>query len=277
MEAGSFSGAARKLSLSHPTVRARIIGLEQTLGQALFTRSPAGLRPTEVAEGLRETVRRMALASDLFVRQASSGLGEVAGTVRLSLSEVMGIEVIPPILAGLRQRHPALHVELELSNLPANLLENEVDIALRHTVPRQQALVARKVGVIPLGLYASRSYVVRRGLPVRTEDLADHDLIGPDRSYADLAVAERLGSRIRERLVLRTDSHPAQMAAARAGLGIAVFQVPLGQTDVGLVRVLPEVTVETLDLWLVTHENLAKAARVRAVLDHLAEAFARTR
>lgn len=274
LEAGSLSGAARRLGLSHPTVRARIESLENALGTVLFTRSVNGLAPTDVATTLGDAVRKMAAASELFVRQATAVSNEVAGVVRLSVSDVTGVEVIPRMLHTLRERYPQLRIELVLSNEQANVLDHEVDLAVRNAVPKQEALVARRVRQVPIGLYASPGYVARRGVPMDVEDLTNHDVIGPDRSLADLAIADRLGGDLRNRFVLRTDSHPAQMAAARAGLGITACQVPLGEADAMLVRVLPNFELGRLDVWLVTHESLSKAPAIRAVFDHLAAAFA---
>jgi DNA-binding transcriptional LysR family regulator len=274
LEEGSLSAAARRLGLSHPTVRSRIEHLERALGTVLFTRSVGGLVPTETAESLRGPARTMALASDLFVRQASSPAGEVSGTVRVSVPEFMGIEVMPRMLRRLRGAHPAIRIELSLSNMPADLLAQEVDLAVRTVAPKQEALVARKVAAIPLALFASHDYVERHGVPARLEDLMDHDLIGPDRNRSDLSLADRLGPAFaRARTVLRTDSHPAQLAAARAGLGIAVAQVPVGEDDPGLVRILPDLAIHILETWIVTHENLARVPRVRAVFDSLVRSF----
>ncbi|MEX4007186.1 LysR family transcriptional regulator [Neoaquamicrobium sediminum] len=273
LEEGSLSAAARRLGLSHPTVRSRIETLERQLGTVLFTRSVNGLTPTETAEALREPARAMALASEFFVRQASASGGEASGTVRISVPDFMGIEVIPVMLARLREAHPAIRIELSLSNLPADLLAQEVDLAVRTVAPKQDALVARKVAAIPLGFFASPSYVERRGRPTSLAELAEHDVIGPDRNRSDLAMVERLGGLARDRLVLRTDSHPAHVAAARAGVGIAVAQVPVGERDPNLVRILPDLDVMVLETWIVTHENLARVPRVRAVFESLVESF----
>ncbi len=277
LEEGSLSGAARRLGLSHATVRGRVEALEAALGTPLFTRSVNGLTPTDGARALYDPVRRMALASEQFVRQAAAAPGEAAGIVRLSVAEFMGIEVIPPMLAELRATYPAIRIELVLSNMPADLLSQEVDIAVRMIPPAQGALVAKKVAAIPLGLFAAPAYLDRRGMPQSPDDLARHDLIGPDRNRSDLALAEKFGDMFRrDRLVLRTDSHPAQIAAARAGLGIAVIHIPVGRRDPGLRPVLPDLVIDTLDTWIVTHEDLRHVPRVRAVFDLLAAAFART-
>ena len=272
LEEGSLAGAARRLGLSHPTVRSRIEALEKALGTLLFTRSANGLTPTETAEALREPARAMAMASDFFVRQASEVGDAVAGTVRISVPEFMGIEVIPEMLARLRETHPSIRIELSLSNLPADLLAREVDVAVRTVQPKQDALVARKVAAIPLGLFASPDYLARRGQPRDVADLGSHDFIGPDRNRTDLAFAEGFGL-ILDQLVLRTDSHPAQLAAARAGVAIALAQVPVGERDPKLVRLLPDLEAAVMETWIVTHENLTRVPRVRAVFDSLVESF----
>jgi DNA-binding transcriptional LysR family regulator len=273
-EEGSLSGAARRLGVAQPTVRARIVALEQALGTTLFTRSINGLTPTEQARALADSVRAMARASDAFVRAASAPPGEIAGAVRLSVSEVVGIEVIPPMVASLRRIHPGITIELSLSNMSADLLDQEVDIAVRMHPPRQDALVAKKIGSIALGLFAHADYLAQRGMPQDLDELSGHDLVGSDRSRQDLQIASAFHPRSnREFFVARTDSHPAQLALARAGVGIAVVQRPIGLADPHLVPVLPDLAVATLDTWIVTHEDLRNVPRVRAVFDHLVAAF----
>ena len=276
IDGGSLSEAARRLGLSQPTVRARIASLEKALGSALFTRAVNGMVPTKQALALAPHVRAMQRASNALIRTASAPPGAVAGAVRLSVSEFVGMEVIPPMLASLRALHPQLHIELVLSNTSANLLEQEVDVALRMTAPKQQALVARKVAKIPLGFYAHRRYIADHGMPATVNDLVNHDLIGPDRSSDDLIVVDRIFPDFRpERFVLRTDSHPAQLAAVRAGLGIAAVQVPAAEKSEDLVRVLANLEIAALETWIVIHEDLRNTPRVRAVTDHLASSFAK--
>ena len=274
LDEGSLSAAARRLKLTQPTVRARLEALESALGTVFFTRSARGLVPTQQALGLVESVRAMERAADAFVRAAQARPGETAGAVRVSVSEVVGIEVLPPMLARLRARHPAIVVELVLSNTSADLLEQEVDIAVRMHPPKQEALLAQKVGAIPLGLFASADYLTRRGKPKSLEDCASHDFIGPDRNRLDLNVAAGLAPGLKRRqFVIRTDSHAAQVAAARAGLGIALTHKGIGRADPTLTPVLPHLPFGTLDTWLVTTKSLIKLPRIRAVFEHLVGAF----
>jgi DNA-binding transcriptional LysR family regulator len=216
----------------------------------------------------------MARASDAFVRAAGARSDRVAGVVRLSVSEFVGVAVLPAMLARLRKRYPELILEIEISNASANLIEQEVDVAVRMTPPRQAALVARKVPAIQLGFYAHADYLSERGTPLNPSDLARHDLIGPDRNRAELEViAQLLPELARQRFVVRTDSHPAQLAAVRAGLGIGVVQRAIGRREPALVQVLPDLALGNLETWIVTHEDLRDTPRVRAVFDHLVEEF----
>lgn len=276
LESGSLSAAARQLGVAQPTVRSRIERLERSLGAVLFTRSANGLAPTAQARALGQHARAMAMASDAFVRAASASVDAIAGTVRLSVSEFVGVEVLPPMLAPLRARHPDLSIEISLSNAPADLLGQEVDIAVRMHPPRQEALVARRIGAIPLCLFAHRDYVTRHGRPESLEALSDFDLIGPDRSIADLSLLGRLGPAMeRAAFAIRTDSHPAQFAAIRAGLGIGVVQRPLGLRTADLVPILPAFVAHEMESWIVMHEDLRRVPRIRALFNHLVAEFTR--
>lgn len=274
LDSGSLSGAARALMIAQPTVRKRIEALEARLGTALFTRAPNGLVPTAQALALGPHVRGMAAASEAFVRAASAPPGVAGGTVRLTVSEFVGIEVLPAMLGPLRCDHPGLSIEIALSNQQADLLGQEADIAVRMTEPRQGALIARHVGAVPLRFFAHRAYVAAHGLPESLGALATHALIGPDRAMSDLAVVAGLASAMEPvRIAIRTDSHAGQAAAIRAGLGIGVLQAPIGTADPDLVPVLPDFVIHHLDIWIVTHEDLRRTPRVAVVFDHLVAAF----
>ncbi|MBT9292502.1 LysR family transcriptional regulator [Prosthecodimorpha staleyi] len=273
METGSLSAAARRLGLSQPTMRARIEGLEAALGTALFTRSVHGLVPTPTAEAMIAPARAMAHASEAMLRAASADSTEAAGRVRLSVSEFVGIEVLPPMLRSLRDKHPRLTVELELDNASADLLDQQVDVAVRMHPPEQSALVARKVPSIPLGLFAHRDYLAAHGRPASKADTGEHLFIGPDRRRGELAIAAMFGDPARIRWIARTDSHPAQLALARAGVGIAVAQIPAAARYPELEQVLPDIELPQLPTWIVAHETLRPVPRVAALFDHLVETF----
>lgn len=271
LDEGSLSGAARHLALTQPTVARHIDSLEAALGADLFLRSQRGLEPTDLARSLRPHAQVMAMAAAALRRTASGTPGLVEGAVRISASDVVGVEHLPPILARLRRAHPALVIELSLSDRVDDLLAREADIAVRMTEPTQGALLARRLAPVELGFHAHRDYLARSGIPETVADLAAHDLIGYDAETPALrAMAVRLPGLDRGAFALRADSNLAQLAAIRAGFGVGLCQVGVARRDPGLVRVLPEIALP-LPLCIVMHEDLKTSARYRIVFDALAD------
>jgi len=269
---GSLSGAARALGVAQPTVRRRLEALERALGMALFTRSPGGLSPTDAARELAPHAQTMASAADAFGRAASGRPGDMAGTVRISASDVLGVEVLPAMLATLRAAHSRLALELSLTNRNEDLLRHEADIAVRMARPTQMAIVATRVGVVSLGLFARRDYLTRHGTPASLADLRRFAMIGPDRASVDLRLMRDWGLDVRPSdMALRTDNHLAQLAAIRGGLGIGVCQQALAARDASLVSVLSEAFHPGLETWVTMHEDLRRMQRVRATFAHLVE------
>jgi DNA-binding transcriptional LysR family regulator len=212
----------------------------------------------------------MATTAAALLRIASGTLHAVAGTVRISASDVVGVEHLPPILARLRREHPGLVIELSLSDRVDDLLAREADIAVRMTEPTQGALLAKRLPPVELGFHARADYLERRGTPANMTDLDAHDLIGFDTETQALrAMAERLAPLDRPGFAFRADSNLAQLAAIRAGFGIGLCQVAVARRDSSLVRILPEAAIQ-LPLWIVMHEDLKTSARFRAVFDALA-------
>jgi DNA-binding transcriptional LysR family regulator len=274
LQEGSLSGAARALGLTQPTVGRHVSALEQALNLSLFTRSAAGLQPTESALALREDAELMQSTAAALER-AARGLGQaVQGAVRISASEVMGVEVLPPILSELQAQHPQLEIELVLSNRVQDLLRREADIAVRMTVPRQEALLATRVGEVPLGLHAHRRYLARQGMPQSLAELAGHRLIGYDQETSFLrAASARLNLPVwsRERFAARCDSDLGQLALLRAGAGIGICQIALARRDPELVQLFPQQFCMALESWVVMHEGLRRSPRCRVSFDALVQ------
>jgi DNA-binding transcriptional LysR family regulator len=269
---GSLSGAARLLGLTQPTVGRHLDALEQGLGMVLFLRSQHGLSPTREAEALRPYAEAMESTSAAFLRVAASQKGNVTGTVRITASEVVSVEVLPPILADLRQAYPELMIELVATDRMEDLLQRDADIAVRMTRPSQSALVARRVGDVELGCYAHRRYLDRRGVPASLEELAGHDVIGFDQETVfTRAVLADLPFLSRTQFALRCDNDLATLAALRAGFGIGVCQVGLARANADLVRLFPEQAVYKLDTWIAMHEDLRQTPVCKATFAALVD------
>jgi DNA-binding transcriptional LysR family regulator len=269
MRGGSLSAAGRELGLTQPTAGRHIADLEASLNAgALFTRSARGLQPTETARALAPYAEAMAAAAAALLRTASAPAGAEAGVVRISASEVIGAEVLPPILAALHAAHPGLTVELLLTNASSDLLRRDADIAVRMTQPRQQALLAQSVGTVSLGFYAHRDYLARSRPVEAVADLAHHALIGFDRDRASIQALNAAWPDL-PGFALRTDNQLAQVAAVRSAFGIGVVQDPIAARDPALVPILPDVFVAHLPVWIVMHEDLRTTRRMRIAFDAL--------
>jgi len=275
LRSGSLSAAARDLGLVQPTVRRRIEDLERLLGTALFTRSPAGLLPTATALRLRPHAEAMELGAAAFVRSAADDEA-LAGSVRISASEVISVEVLPAILAPLRRAAPELELELSPTNRNEDLLRREADVAVRMVPPTQEALVARHIGPVTLGLFARRDYLAGRPLIRSLDDLREAGLIGVESDNAVLRAMHRAGLPFGlGDFAIRSDSDLVQLAAIRAGLGVGICQIRLGARDPALVRVLAEDVAFELDTWVVMHEDLRTVRRVRTVFDRIVDGMTR--
>jgi len=252
-----------------------IDGLESALGLKLFARSFDGFAPTNAALELKPYAAGLG-ATAAALRRAADSHGEgVRGTVRLTASEVIGVEVLPPILAKLRRDHPELTVELMLSNRIDDLLHREADIAVRMVPPAQDALVARRIGAIECGMHAHLSYLARHGTPKTLEELAGHTLIGYDRENELMRrLQQQFSTLTRSGLAFRADSDLAQLAAIRAGFGIGICQSALAKRDAKLVRILPRKFSMALDTWIAMHEDLRGSPRCAVTFAALVEGIA---
>jgi len=196
---------------------------------------------------------------------------EERGVVRLAASLIVGIEVLPALLAAYRERHPLITIELAVSNRMENLLRREADIAVRMVRPTQKALYAKSLGKVAIGFYAHQSYVRSRGLPNSLAELSQHDLIGYDQDVVMQQLVRQFGLDLpRGDLSFRADNDLAQLAALRAGLGIGGCQTGIARRDPALVPVLADQLRLRLDMWLVTHPDLRSNRRVMGLFKFLA-------
>jgi DNA-binding transcriptional LysR family regulator len=266
---GSLSRAARVLNLTQPTTGRHVDELERALGASLFTRSPSGLRPTAVAAALVPHVEAMASAAGATRRAASGEAVEERGAVRVTASEMIGVEVLPPALASFREAHPRIDVELVLSNRTADLLRREADIAVRNVKPTQATLVTRKLGVTRVTLHAHPRYLQAHGAPQSIDDLRAHPIIGFDAVPSVRSLSDVPFPITRDLFAFRCDSDLGQYAALRSGFGLGLCQVGLGKRD-GLVPLLGDRVGFDLGVWLVMHKDAKTSRRVRLLFEHLA-------
>jgi DNA-binding transcriptional LysR family regulator len=273
-ETGSLSAAARKLNLSQPTLGRHIAELETSLATPLFTRQAKGLAPTEAALALIPAATTMRDAAARMSLTAAGRQEQLSGTVRLTASQVVSHNLLPAMLARLRDAEPGIEIELVPSDSTENLLFREADIALRMYRPTQNDVVIRHLIDLPMSLYGLKTYLDRHGRPQGLEDLQHCHIVGMDRSELMMRMVERLGlGRRREDFPVRCDDQLVYWALVRAGCGLGAALTLIGDADPLMERVAPFLPLPDLPVWLTAPEALRQNPRIRRVLDHLAAEF----
>lgn len=273
-DARSMARAAEQLGSSQPTLSRRLAELEASLGHPLFERTARGLVPTPAAVALLPTARRMRDEAARLQLVADGHARSVAGTVRVTASEVVSAYLLLPVLRELRRSQPEIQFELVPSDTEEDLIARDADIALRMYRPRQPSLTARRVAELPLGLYAHERYLAEHG-PVERDRLAAHHWIGLDKSPVMLESFAAAGHPVpRSFFGVRSDSSLLNWHAALAGLGIGIGLQPIAERSPGMVRVLAEVSIPPSPLWLAVHRELRGTPRLRIVFDAIAKGLA---
>ena len=269
-----LAGAARELGVEHTTVGRRLTALETALGTRLFIRGPDGLVPTSSGRDMLPLAEEIAARAQAIERRVSGDDSRIQGTVRVSVSEALSGYLVKQS-AALRDRHPGLMVEMLIGNHASDLLRGEADLAIRARPVIEPDLVARKLVCAGWSLYASPDYVARKGTPPDPETLCGHDVITFDESLASTPGGTWLGAHARgSSVAMRGNSVVAVRNAAICGMGITVLPCFLAEPEPQLQRLSPRVLGER-DIYLVVHPDLARVARVRAVMDFIIELFER--
>ena len=270
-EQGSLTAGAAILGVSQPTLSRQISELEMTIGASLFERVPRGFSLTIAGSALLEPARQMQSAARMLSMRALGQTLLVAGTVRITASEMTASYLLPAILAGLRQQHPEIEIELSVSNEVENLLERCADIAVRHVKPIQTSLIARHLGDMKLDAFAHHNYVQRIGGSVDLNQIDRYDWIGYDKSDLLLRHFREAGKPVsREFFTFRCDNQSVGWQMALAELGIAFAPACIAQRWPMMLAVLPAELAPSMPVWMTTHRELRDSARIQLVFDWLA-------
>jgi DNA-binding transcriptional LysR family regulator len=274
---GSTLAAGRALRVSQTTVARRIAALEATLGLTVFEKRQAGYALTPAGEQLVERARQVEMAADAFADAAAAEKRETSGTVRITTQDIFAVTLLAPMLRELHDRHPEIMIELDDSQDFRDLGDGEADIALRSATGELGAgIVGRRLGPDEWTLYCSRDYAAQHGVPRTRAELKTHAFIGgggPKLWRAYSAWLHDLG--LDDRVIMHHASAMGMMSAIRSGLGIAVLPCIVADPDPDLIQCVPPRDGHNRTLWLVTHERVRKAPRVRAVIDFLYERLSR--
>jgi len=276
-EMGSFTAAAREMGAPKSSVSRAVSSLELDLGVRLLQRTTRKLHLTEAGRAYLERARTGLAALEEASAEAGEMGEEPRGHVRMTAPP--GSEALPGILAAFTQRYPRVHVAVVFTGRYVNLVEEGFDLALRGGRLEDSTLVARKITEEKLALYASPTYLRRRGRPRRLADLAEHDCV-LQRAVNGRATYRLHGANGEEHIEVRgplsADEMLFLLQAAEAGAGIALLPDTLVRSRLArksLVRVLPDYAAVGRGLFVVVPSSRFLPARVAALRDFLVEGF----
>ena len=264
---GSAGGAARALEVAHATVLRRIQAIEQDFGMRIFERLPTGLVVTErgrvllaAAESIEGTL--------LETRRLLAGRAtELEGPLRLTTTDSLMDSLMPALLQGFRALHPAIVVEVLVTNSKLDLDAMDADVALRAAEHPPESWVGRRLARMNFAAYATPECIARQqGVAWQAMDW-----LLPESPLADAPIGRWIARTVDpRRAVFKANSFLTLRRMCEAGLGVTALPCFLGTPSASLRRLelLPDEA--STDLWVLTHEDLRKAPRVRAFLDHAA-------
>lgn len=280
VEEGGFSAAARREGLTPSAISKQISQLEDRLGVRLLNRSTRGMSLTE--EGNTFYKRCVVIAEK--IEEAESEIASLSdhpqGTLRLSSTVAFGKTQLLPILPKFLDDNPDIRVALELTDRPVDLVEGQIDVAIRFTEQiDDESLVARKLAKNQRVCCASPDYVRRFGMPVTPEDLLRHNCLTLTTvsRWNDWQFPNGAGLKsLRVKGNFEANSADAVYHAALAGVGIARLSTYLVEPDIRagrLVRVLPDYVYEESEILAVYSDRRNLSPKIRAFVDFLADSF----
>lgn len=272
---GSLSRAAVALELSQPTLSRQVDALQQTLGVVLFERAGRGLVLTHAGLELLDHVRSMGEAAARTSLAADGRTQTLQGSVAVAASDVYATTLLPDVVADITRQHPGLTIEIVVANDRTDLRRREADIAVRSYPTEHPDLIVKRLGSDGGGFFASVDWLSRHPAPVAPTDMEGVDMIGyPGQNWL-LKGLRDLGFPISEQnMRIVSDSHLAQWAMVRAGAGVGIMTLRVGESDPTVQRLLPDLPPLAFPVWLVTHRDLRTSLKVRTVFDQLAARLA---
>jgi DNA-binding transcriptional LysR family regulator len=271
-EEGSFSAAARALSMAQPTVGRQVAALERELAVTLFERVGTSLELTATGLDLVEHVRVMGDAATRVSLSATGKSSAIVGSVSITASELVAAYLLPPIVGRLRVDYPGIELEIVASNQARDLQRREADIAIRNFRTSQPDLISRKIKDSNARMYATPGYLKRLGGLKSPKDLPKAELFAFDRTALMIDGLRALGVEVtREQFPIVTANHLVQWELCKHGVGICIVMEEVGDAEPRVQQVLPKLPPIPIPVWLVCHRELRTSRRIRLVFDRIAE------
>lgn len=272
---GGLAPAARSLGVNHATVFRQVNAMETRLGARLFDRHRSGYGLTAVGEVALSAAEAMEVQVLAAERRMAGGDLNLTGTIRVTAPDDMVQRLLLPMFASFRERYAKIELEVIVDNRFLNLSRREADVALRPTATAPEAMTGINIGPLNMTIYGTAGLASR---------VASGQEIGslPWVGWEDGAETLRFGGFYRSRglqpvFAYRSNSLLAQVSAAEAGMGVAILPCFAGDTSPLLQRLEPVDPLFSTSLWILTHPDLKRAARIKAFIDFMSGALRKKR
>lgn len=267
-DSGSLSQAASTLRVNRTTVLRRINTFERKHGVRLFDRLPDGYVLTDAGNEILTAARGFENAIYSIERKLAGQDHRAEGLVRVATTDTLLASVLPTALATFKQVHPGITLDVTTSNAFADLSKRDADVAVRPVIDPPDFLIGRRISSVAFAVYAA----------TKDTDASKQRWLGTDDTLAGTSVARWMRTEMPTvRPDIRADSLVSLAQLCAAGAGLAALPCYLGDSDARLVRVRSPVAEMATALWVLTHPDLARTARVRLLMDHLSVALGRQR
>ncbi len=267
---GSIAAAARELDVNRTTVLRRINTFQENLNCRIFDRGDSGYVLTPEAEKMINAAREVENTLFDMQRQIAGHELKLEGELRVTTTDSFMLSMLGPHLATFRQKYPYIVVDLLATNNILDLHRRDADVAIRPTRQPEANLVGRRLCDVDFGVYAAPEF-----LPDMTgASIFSERWIGFADSLLSTPVGAWFGATIPPvNICLRCDSFVAIRIAAESGMGLALLPVFLGEASPTLVRLEAPIRELSTGLWILTHPDLARSARVHAFIEHFSAAL----
>lgn len=274
-EEGSLAAAARSLGMTQPTLGRQVAALERQIGFDLFTRRGRGLELTPNGIKLLEHVRLMGGAANQFALSASGKSDVIEGNVSITASELLSAFMLSPMIKALRETEPGIEIEINSTNEERDLNRREADIAIRSYRPTQPDLIAKKMCNVRGHLYAAKSYLQQLGNTQSIADLNKANFIDTEKPGRLMALLNAQGFNLtKKNFPVISNSHIVQWELVKQGMAITATVEEIGDKEPLVERVnISKDPLITMELWIVTHNELRTNRRIRRVFDFLVSEF----
>lgn len=269
-EKGSIAAAARELNVNRTTVLRRINAFQDNLNCRIFERSDSGYILTPEAEKMIDAAREVENTLFNMQRQIAGRELRLEGELRVTTTDTLIVSLIGPHLASFHRKHPHIVVNVVMTNNILDLSRRDADVAIRPTKSPEGNLVGRRLADILFGVYASADYLSS----CNADNLSDHSWIGFETELQSTQPGIWLDANIPvEKICLRGDSFIALKVASENGMGLSLLPHYLGDSSESLQKFPIAIDELNTGLWLITHPDLIRSAKVHAFMDHFAEAM----